>query len=211
MKLLLDDEGKINYDSITPDTTVQELLDAIDIFLEGHRLPCGSCEDSCCKKSWAVEMDNVCVNRLCGWDGAAAGGFIRDKLSLKVNYFRRFRQYVLKKDIDCSYITPDNLCNIYEQRPIICRLFICSEKSYRYNMIRELIGGTYLKALVIEERIRRGNYAHRTINRYRRNPAVFAKGYDALLYDIIGYAKGEGWVGPEDERELCQSLKPVTS
>jgi hypothetical protein len=206
MKLVLDTEGKINYDKISRYTTVQELLDAIDLFLAAHPLPCGQCEESCCKKSWAVEMDNVCVNRLCGGDSGAASHFVQDKLVLKKNYFRQFHQYVLKKKLNCSFITQANLCTIYEQRPVICRLYICSDKSYRYNVLRELIGGTYLKALVTEDKMRNRKFTPRTVNRYRSNPAVFAKDYNILLDDIFSYAAGEGWLDPCDTQELYRAL-----
>ena len=206
MKLLLDIEGKVNYDKITDYSTVQDLLDAIDIFLNDNTLPCERCEESCCKKSWSVEMDNVCVNRLCNWDGEATRDFIQDKLVRKENISIGFDQYVLKKEINCNFITMTNLCTIYEKRPIICRLFICSAKSYRYNVIRELIAATYLEALVIEEKMRNNNFAQKMVTQYRRNPAVFAKDYNILLDDIFYYAQEEGWLDIDETQELYQEL-----
>ncbi|NRZ12725.1 hypothetical protein [Clostridium beijerinckii] len=83
MKLLFDDEGKVNYDKITKNTTVKDVLDAIDIFLSNNPLDCNGCEESCCKKSWSVEMDNVCVNKLSNWDNEAASNFVQEKLVKK--------------------------------------------------------------------------------------------------------------------------------
>lgn len=206
MRVFLDAGGKVNYDEITGDSSVQELLDAIDIFLNDHKLPCDNCGESCCKKSWAVEMDNVCVNRLCDGDEREAGIFIKDKLVMKENFFKQFDQYVLKKEKNCGFVTEANLCTIYEQRPVICRLYICSAKSRRYNVIRELIGAAYLEALVSEEKIRSDHVTDKTISWYRRNPAVFAKDYNILLEDIVCYAQEEGWIDPDDLQELYQVM-----
>jgi Fe-S-cluster containining protein len=206
MKLLLDVEGKVNYDKISEFTTVQDVLDAIEIFLNDHPLPCEQCEDSCCKKSWSVEMDNVCVNRLCNWDSAAAEKFIDDKLVIKENYALQFDQYILNKDTNCKFITESNLCTVYEQRPVICRLFICSAKSYRYNLIRGLIAATYLKALVIEEKLRKDKIMPGTDNHYP-NPAVYAKDYNMLMAEIINYSYEEGWLESEDIQGLYSHCK----
>lgn len=206
MKLLLDTEGKINYDKINKNTTVKDVLEAVDIFLNNHPLNCNDCEESCCKKSWSVEMDNVCVNRLSNWKDEAAIDFVQDKLVKKKNYYRDFDQFVLNKEKDCNFITETNLCTIYEERPIICRLYICSARSYRYNVIRELIGSSYLKALVYEDKIRNNNFEDEIINKYKRNPAVFAKDYNILLEEIFDYAEDEGWLYSDEREELYEEI-----
>ncbi|MDP4091556.1 MAG: YkgJ family cysteine cluster protein [Bacillota bacterium] len=202
MKLLLDGGGKIDYDMIQADTTVKDLLEAIDIFLRDNTLPCDNCEESCCKKAWSVEMDNVCVNRLSNWNKEAAVSFVQEKLLKKKNYYRDFNQYILRKEKNCIYITESNLCTIYEKRPVICRLYICSPKSYRYNLLRELVGSTYLKALIYEQKMRTDNFTERTIKKYKANPAVLAKDYDILLEDVFTYAEAEGWIDFDERQEL---------
>lgn len=206
MKLLIDIEGKINYDKITKHSTVQDLLEAIDIFLNDNTLSCDKCQDNCCKKTWSVEMDNVCVNRLCNWDKESARNFVQDKLLMKENMYREFDQYVLNKETNCNYISATNFCTIYDKRPIICRLYICSPKSYRYNVIRELISGAYLKALVMEEKMRNSHFTQRMDNQYGSNPAVFARNYNILLEDVLNYAQEEGWLDPEETQELYREL-----
>ncbi|MBE6088509.1 MAG: YkgJ family cysteine cluster protein [Clostridium beijerinckii] len=206
MKLLFDGEGKVNYDKIAKNTTVKDVLDAIDIFLNNNPLDCNGCEESCCKKSWSVEMDNVCVNKLSNWDNEAASNFVQEKLVKKRNYYRDFDQYVLDKKTDCNFITETNLCTIYEERPVICRLYICSARSYRYNVIRELIGSTYLKALVLEEKMRKNDFPEQTIDKYKRNPAVFAKEYNILLEEIFDYAEDEGWLYSDERDELYEEI-----
>lgn len=206
MKLLLDTEGKVNYDQINKNTTVEEVLDAIDVFLNNNPLPCDQCEESCCKKSWSVEMDNVCVNRLSDWNDEVALDFVQKELVKKKNYCGDFNQYVLNKKTYCNFITDTNLCTIYESRPIICRLYICIDKSYRYNVVRELIASTYLVALVLEDKMRNNTLTEEIINKYKRNPAVFAKGYDISLEDIFNYAEDEGWLYSDDREELYEKI-----
>jgi len=210
MKLLFDVENKVNYDKIDKNTTVKNILDEIDIFLNYNPLDCDKCEESCCKKSWSVEMDNICVNKLSNWNDEVALEFVEKKLVKKRNYYRDFDQYVLNKKTDCNFITETNLCTIYEDRPIICRLYICSEKSYRYNVIRELIGSTYLKALIYEEKIRNNNFTKETTDKYKKNPAVFAKDYNILLEEIFDYSEYEGWLDIDEREELYKEiiLKP---
>lgn len=202
MKLFLDKEGKVNYDKLDKASTVRDLLEAIDLFLEDNPIPCNSCEESCCKKAWSVEMDNVCVNRLTNNEDKAAAKFVSDNLVKKRNYYREFDQYVIKKDKNCIFITDENLCTIYEKRPIICRLYICIPKSYRYNVVRELIGSTYLRALVFEDEIRNNSLNKEAIDDYKRNPALFANTYNILLEDIFDYAEEEGRLYEEDRAEL---------
>ena len=151
-------------------------------------------------------MDNVCVNRLCNWDSGETSNFIQDKLVLKENYFKEFDQYVLKKETKCNFITEANLCTIYEQRPIICRLYICSPKSHRYNVVRELAGATFLKALVIEEEMRNKTLSQEIVDLYSRNPAVLAKDYNIMLDDIFNYAQEEGWFDLFEFDELYRAL-----
>jgi Fe-S-cluster containining protein len=202
MKLILNSEGKVDYDNLDKDATVRDVLEAIDIFLSKNPLPCNNCEESCCKRDWSVEVDNVCVNRLSGWSDEAAVSFVQDRLVKKKNYAMDFNQYVLVKEKNCSFITEENLCTIYENRPIICRLYICTPKSYRYNLLRQLIGSTYLKALILEDRQRNNNFTKGTINKYKRNPAFGVKDYDIFLEDIFIYGEEQGWLDFDEKQEL---------
>lgn len=206
MKLMLDAEEKVNYDKISKDTTVKEVLDAVDVFLNSNPLPCNECLESCCKKPWSVEMDNVCVNRMSDWNNELASGFVQSSLVKKKNYYRDFYQFVLKKKTYCNFITEENLCTIYDKRPIICRLYICSPKSYRYNVVRELIGSTYLKALVLEDKMRKQNFTEKTILKYKKNPAVFARDYDITLGQIFDYAEWEGWLDADEKEDLFKVM-----
>jgi Ser-tRNA(Ala) deacylase AlaX len=149
----------------------------------------------------------ICKNLSCNEEEARK--FVDARLVRKKNYYRDIYQYVMKKEKECPYISEDNLCGIYEKRPIICRLYICCDKSYRYNMLRELIGSTYLRALILEHRIRSNSFTERTIRKYKRNPVLFSSDYGITLNSIIRYAEEEGWID-EDERELlyeeCKQL-----
>lgn len=203
MELFINQEGQVDYEQAEANTTVQDLLDAIDRFLSVHPLSCPVCEHSCCKNPWSVEVDNVSVRRLCYADSGLIAEFVQHKLLKKKNHAWDIDQFVLKKDAACTFVTESNRCTIYEKRPVICRLYMCSPKSYRYNLLRELIGCTFLRALVLEDRMRQKPYSMRTIRRYKKNPAVFAIDYQVRLADVFDYAQDEGWLDRAD-RDLCR-------
>jgi Fe-S-cluster containining protein len=203
LKLLLDASCKLNYDAISPEDTVQTLLDAVDVFLDANPLPCFSCAESCCKKPWAVEVDNVFVHRHTRGDEEAAQKFVRERLKLRLNRGMGFHQYVLDKKTNCDFITEENRCRVYGLRPVICRLYVCTPKSYRYNQARELVAATYLQALVFEENMSSKQLSPDTLRRYRRNPVLGASDYSCLLHDIFNYAIRTGWLIEKDRRELA--------
>jgi len=174
MNLIFDAEGKVNYDKINKNTTAKDVLDAVDVFLNNNPLDCNGCEESCCKKAWSVEMDNICVNKISNWNDEVALEFVQEKLVKKRNYCRDFDQYVLNKKTNCNFITETNLCTIYE------------------------------------DKIRNNNFTNEKLNKYKRNPAVFAKEYNILLEDIFDYAEYEGWIDIDEREELYTEiiLKP---
>ena len=208
MDLTINTEGRVDYDQISESTTVQDLLDAVDFFLRDNPLPCAACGDSCCKNPWSVEVDNVSVRRLCRGDERRTTEFIRDKLVRKTNRIHEIEQFVLKKDGACLFVTEANLCLVYEHRPLICRLYLCNPKSYRYNVLRQIIGSTFLSALVLEAGLREPKPSRLTKRGRRENPAVYAGDYTVLLADILDYAQSQGWLD-QDDRDLCQAGLPA--
>jgi Fe-S-cluster containining protein len=206
MKVFLDGDNKINYDKIDKDTTVKDFLEAVDLFSLNNPVSCFQCEESCCRQKWSVSMDNICVNRLCSWNKEEITTFVKDKLIKRNNFYRDFNQYILNKDKDCSFIDEENRCIIYGDRPIICRLYFCQEKSSRYNTLRELAGSVYLNAMFLEYRINTNSFSKRTIEKYKRNPAVFASDYDTTLDMIIEFAETEGWLYPDEKEALFENL-----
>ena len=198
MNLLWNAAGAVDIDALEPGTTVQDLLDAIDVFLQANPLDCTGCALSCCRRAWSVEVDNVSAGRLCGGQGAEVSCFVREKLMLKRNHALGFNQFVLNKTTDCHYILPDNRCGVYAVRPIICRLYICGALSPRYNALRSAVGATYLQALVLEEAQRADGAPVQAGN----NPALSARDYSLRLTDILRYAAAQGWLEDEKREEL---------
>lgn len=202
MKVFPDAEGRTTYDRISPSSTVQDLLDAVDACLEAHPLPCHACAESCCKKPWAVEADNVFVRRFAGEEADARGRFVRERLKLKLNRSMEFNQYVLDKKAECPFVTQENRCRVYGVRPVICRLYVCTPRDRRYDVLRGLVAATYLQALVLEENLRGGGLSQSTEVRYRRNPALHASDYSLPLAAVLDYAQNVGWLDEEDRREM---------
>ena len=207
MKIFYDAAGELNYDSIDKNTKVSDVLEAIDSFLAGNPISCDKCKDSCCKKPWSVGVDNVCVNSLCSRDGIDMAAYVDKHLVKKINPVHEFTQLVFKKNGECAYVDAANRCRIYDMRPVICRLYICCKMSSRYNMLREMIACTYLKALVLEYRLSTRNFSSRTIDKFKRNPAVYSKNYAAPVMKIISYAEEEGWLYADEKQILYEVNK----
>jgi Fe-S-cluster containining protein len=209
MKIFLDDNTEVNYDRISENTTVSDVLEAVDIFLKSNPLDCVGCEESCCRKAWSVEVDNICVKALCNGDQKLAAAFVKEKLVMKENFARDFDQYVLNKSKECTYIDAENRCSIYGKRPVICRLYVCCNKSRRYNILREIVASTFLEALVLEDEVNSSKCTadiieKNKIEEYKRNPAVFAESYDISLEKIFLYAEEAGWLD-DDEKQLISA------
>ena len=195
MYVFLNDQGAVDCGSIDRQTTVQDLLDAVDLFLQAHPLPCQACADSCCKKHWAVEVDNVAARRMAG---ESADEFLRSRLKQKWNYALGFRQLVLRKEGPCPFVTEASLCSIYAKRPVICRLYVCCPRSDRYDRLRETVAATYLQALVFERNMRTRELTDRTIQNYQQNPAIGAADYSLPLSEVIAYGRWMGWLDETD-------------
>lgn len=198
MRLFMDNDGKVNFDAIFRDTTVNDLLNGVDEFLGSNIQSCEKCRESCCTKPWSFGFDNVCVKRLAGKNSEAVSSFVKENLIPKENIIKEFDQFVLDKHRKCHYITEANRCRIYDKRPIICRLYTCIPKSNRYNLIREITGAVFLEALVIEEEIKSEDES----KQHFVNPAVNAEDYNILLSDIIEYACETGWLDSKEVQEL---------
>jgi len=186
MKLALNNSGQIDYDQLEEKDTLADLLEAIDLFIEDNPLPCSQCQNGCCRKPWAVEVDNVSVRRLSDLAGISQAAFVDEMLELKENKYLDFDQYVMKKQTSlCPFVSDFNRCQVYESRPLICK---------RYNQLREAAAATYLQALVFEQIIRNHNLGPAQLSNLTENPALFSQNYQLSLQKILDYAAGEGWI-----------------
>ena len=195
MKLFYNESGQIDYETLEQDASLCGLLQAIDIFIDKNPLPCSQCQDGCCRKSWAVEVDNVSVRRLSTEAGISRSEFVSKMLDLEENKSLDFDQYVMKKQTaHCPWVTESNRCRIYQSRPLICRLYTCSAKSLRYNQLREASAATFLQALVFEQIIDNEKPSASQLEYFAKNPALHAPDYNIELQKIIDYAVDEGWI-----------------
>ena len=195
MKLALNDSGQIDYDQLEEKDTLADLLEAIDVFIEDNPLPCRQCQNGCCRKPWAVEVDNVSVRWLSNLAGISKDEFVDEMLEIKENKYLDFDQYVMKKQTSlCPFVSDFNRCQVYESRPLICRLYTCAPKSPRYNQLREAAAATYLQALVFEQIIRNHNLGPAQLSNLTENPALFSQNYQLSLQKILDYAADEGWI-----------------
>lgn len=200
MELCLDPEGRVEYSGAGVSVPVQEFLDAVDRFLETRPLPCARCGESCCRKPWAVAMDNVAAGRLCG-DHGARPRYARENCTLRENIALEIDHYVLKKPAArgyCPFVSPENRCTVYAARPLICRLYLCLPAGRRYERLSALIAGTYLQALALEAA------------EGRRNPALGAADYALPLGAVLRHALEEGWTDAPEARALLDGNEETT-
>ena len=195
MKLFFNESGQLDYDTIGDTDTLADLLQAVDLFIDRHPLSCSRCENSCCRKPWAVEVDNVSVRRLCADHKIPQSELISSMLETDENKHLDFDQYIMKKQsAHCPWLSEMNRCRIYQSRPLICRLYSCFPKSQRFNQLREASAATFLLALVFEQLIDQQQPSERQLEYYQKNPALNALDYKVGLQKILDYALDEGWL-----------------
>ena len=125
MQLFFNQLSQIDYKPEDLSSSLNDLLQAIDEFIEKHPLACNQCQTGCCRKPWAVEVDNVSVNRQSNAIGCSKSAYIDQYLVLDENRYFDFDQFVMKKQTPhCPWVSPDNRCIIYSSRPLICRVSV---------------------------------------------------------------------------------------
>lgn len=95
---------------------------------------CSKC-GSCCSAILPLKQSEI--NRL--------------KKIIKARHIKPHTQPVVVKAIDltCPFLTDDNLCQIYDKRPFICRVFKCDSKptEEEFRMIKEPLIPTNVRDL----------------------------------------------------------------
>lgn len=197
MKVFLNEKGEVDFTGVNGETTVQELLDAIDVFLEEHPVNCHKCKGDCCKKRIAV--DNIFVKRNCRGNLMR---FAEQKLELKDS------QLFLKRKIACKFLTGLNKCDIYNTRPLICRLYMCFPYSKQYELLEGLLVRVFTMALVHEAaETQVSDPRELEKNATATNPVLYADDYNLSLKSIISW--GRCILLDEDDEsytELCSNF-----
>ncbi|MFW6007181.1 MAG: YkgJ family cysteine cluster protein [Halanaerobiales bacterium] len=137
MELFFNKDQEIDIKNINKNNKVIDFLSAITNFLEAHPLDCFNCNSNCCSRDWNIELDIIFYNRLLNQE------IKYDKLKnldnprslLKINSINR----PVFNDKPCYFLGENNLCQIYEKRPFICRGYICYNDSDNYKIFRDTI------------------------------------------------------------------------
>lgn len=137
---------------LEPDATAADLLAAMEPFsddeeitkpyLPARRGVCRGCPDNCCVRSW-IAPDLPAVSALLKSRGLTWTE-LADRYLDRAAYARgvvRFRSR------PCIFLV-DNCCQVYEDRPAICRFFVCSPLTAELEDLGHRIIGVGLAALI---------------------------------------------------------------
>lgn len=115
---------------LEPDATLQDLVDAIQPYAgcagDIHKLQlggpgdCKGCVNNCCNTS-IIAPDPIGFDRMARRMGLSAEAFLADRFDQDglAHGVVRLQSY------PCTFLSEERICTIYEDRALICRLFIC--------------------------------------------------------------------------------------
>lgn len=191
MKIFLNDNKEIDYVELNSTTTVQDLLNAIDEFLEANPLDCEHCKERCCKR-YAIEVDNVFVRANCRGNDDR---FIDTKLK----YDQKLNKFCTNGKKYCRYLNGLEKCDLYKTRPLICRLYMCYSYSKHYLLLQSLISHVFTTALMVEWGARvTGKSVMDVEPTPITNPVVNADDYSIRIQEIMPWSE---YNIDDDERE----------
>jgi Fe-S-cluster containining protein len=155
--ILIDGENGLNVARVSPDATVSDLLKAMQtpaddplVYKPLHRSRygvCAGCVYNCCKSN-DIPLDLISARAIAFSLGLSLASFAQRFLKLDhTSLFPEFRKR------PCPFLN-NNLCTIYEQRALICRLYICTPMSETLEKLRSaalLMGEAALRQTLVEQ------------------------------------------------------------
>lgn len=131
---------------LEPDATLQDLVDAIQPYAgcagDLHKLQlrgpgdCKGCVNNCCNTS-IIAPDPIGFHRMARRTGLSAEAFLADRFDPEglAHGVVRLHSY------PCTFLSADRICTIYEDRALICRLFLCCPISPALeNLLQNALG-----------------------------------------------------------------------
>jgi hypothetical protein len=115
---------------LEPDATLQDLVDAMQPYAGCtgglHKLQlrgpgdCKGCVNNCCNTS-IIAPDPIGFDRMARRVGLSAAAFLASRFDQEglAHGVVRLQSY------PCTFLSEDRICTIYEDRALICRLFLC--------------------------------------------------------------------------------------
>lgn len=190
-------DNKLDYIKLSPSDSVQSISDALQQYLNFYPLSCDSCKESCCSV-FPIRPDNVFMKQpeFFPVEKQQCNGnwFLKDALDFEN------RLYVMPKKETSNgaicYYCNDGKCTIYNERPILCRLYTCISISDRWNELLNIIVQAYKNALeyeIMEQtvRLRGGKVSPHPIE--ERNPALYADDYSLQIGKLLHWSNENGW------------------
>lgn len=151
-------EGEVGLDVRIDDSTasVADLLACLQQATDDERVikpfhrqryaRCAGCANNCCKHNY-ITPDLVAANALSAKLGLGLAAFAAKYLSLAADL-----PYPEFKRRPCPFLA-ENRCTVYEQRALICRLYLCTPMTDPLEQLRAAVsfaGETALKRRLVE-------------------------------------------------------------
>lgn len=195
MILFINNNNELDYKRELSDS-VQDLLDAIDNYIEDNSLPCTVCTDNCCKRKWDIQIDEVFVKN----NAKNRDWFIEKYLTVT-----KRNDFVFNKKGTCKFLNGNNRCEVHSTRPLCCRMYTCYNESKRLELLKGLVCSAYYFAFSY-------NYIYLknkdeidkdVIEDWKLNPAFLTGDYFVKIDPILKWAVK---ILKEDEYALYKEL-----
>lgn len=175
---------------IKPIDTVQDYLDALDMYLKSEPLPCEECRNNCCKRSgWSIAIDNVYFLKKVNNSSYNMDKFFKRECFQISKSETSMPHYSIKHPFksSCKDLNGLNQCNIYKNRPLICRTYTCIKKDDKLELMSNLIGETAKYAFSYNYvYLKTGEIFFKEL--YEENPFYNKYDYNLLIKDVLKYA-----------------------
>lgn len=209
----LNESGELTITHLNENTTLQDMLDELDNFLDKNPLPCATCKNNCCKQPHDIRMDNFYFLRKTSGKPYNIDRFIKNELFIDFDdphfmtfYFKQYGKH-------CRHISGLNRCLIYNDRPLDCRFYTCRDESIMYKLVTGLIqnASRYSFAFNIGDvyaKKHNKEYNGEILELYKNNPFYEIVDFSNIkIKDIIQYVLDLGMSIEDYEIECVHQLK----
>lgn len=191
---------------LEPEATLQDLVDALQPYAstvgEIHKLQlrgpgdCKGCVNNCCQTS-IIAPDPIGFAAIARRLGLGAADF----LAAHCDPDALARGQVRLNSFPCTFLSPERTCSIYEDRALICRLFLCCPLSPALeNLIQNALGAGL--AALARQLQQQGHLAPLDPDGYQATGerVLYEAGFDTFY---------RRWVGGEAEAQSADEQPPA--
>ncbi|MEG2411263.1 MAG: YkgJ family cysteine cluster protein [Clostridium sp.] len=140
IELFLTEDKKIDFKCINNNETLESYLESIEKLIASNPINCSQCTESCCKKSWNIIVDVPFMQRVANNEKEKIIELFNSKLKCDMlDEDIETARIKFDKKLNCPFIDENNICTIYEQRPLTCKVFVCFGDSKKHSFFKLMI------------------------------------------------------------------------